>query len=471
MPAIGVWDGFDPTQIAAAGFTTSLNGTATGETWLQVASSASDIVRLAIADQRGDGRPDYAYRGWILYADSVSPTRLPASGGLITIRGTGFRAGDTVLVGGIPAQVLDILPTEITALVPAASAGQTRLQAESMDVTVEDQPTFYALATIPGGLSYDAASTDSMRIVTAPANQVPLNVPQPFSVIAVAADGTPAGAVTVTYSITGGTATLGCGQTTCAVTATGDGRATLNVTATTAALAIVTVSLANGVSLQAQFQGVAPPALSALTSPLSLAAGATLQWPVQTLALSAGAPLAGQQIYFQSTAGITVPATPVTTNSSGIASQTLAVGPLAEGQSASATACTTSSNSCAAFQVFGSRPEFAALAAISGTTQSMQVGATPSPVSIRVLDMDGNPMAGATVSVSQALYAWTPPCPQHGRCNQPQLLSTQSATLTSALDGSVVILPLSLTGVATNLIGLAATGNAASLTFAIEQHP
>jgi hypothetical protein len=35
----------------------------------------------------------------------------------------------------------------------------------------------------------------------------------------------------------------------------------------------------------------------------------------------------------------------------------------------------------------------------------------------------------------------------------------------------VVILPLSLTGVATNLIGLAATGNAASLTFAIEQHP
>jgi hypothetical protein len=80
-------------------------------------------------------------------------------------------------------------------------------------------------------------------------------------------------------------------------------------------------------------------------------------------------------------------------------------------------------------------------------------------------------MAGATVSVSQALYAWTPPCPPHGRCAQPQLLAKQTNTLTSALDGSVTLAPLTQTGVATTLQGLAATGNAGTLKFFVEQHP
>jgi hypothetical protein len=162
MPAIGVWDGFSPTQIAAAGFASGLNGTAPGETWLQVATSANDYVRVGIADERGDGRPDYTYRGWVLYADSVYPTRLPAAGGVITIRGMGFRAGDTVLVGGVSATVLSILPTEITAQVPAGSASV--LKAGSLDLSVQDQATLNAIATIPGGLSYDSGSTDSLRI-------------------------------------------------------------------------------------------------------------------------------------------------------------------------------------------------------------------------------------------------------------------------------------------------------------------
>ena len=44
-----------------------------GETWLQVTSNGDDVVRLGVADMRGDGRPDYAYSGWVLYADTVEP--------------------------------------------------------------------------------------------------------------------------------------------------------------------------------------------------------------------------------------------------------------------------------------------------------------------------------------------------------------------------------------------------------------
>lgn len=467
MPAIGIWDGFDPIETAAVGYAPAANGTAPGETWLQVATSGNDIVRFAIADQRGDGRPDYAYRGWVLYADTVSPTRVPSTGGTIVIRGTGFRAGDTVLVGGVAAQVTSILPTEITAVVAAAGAGVTG----SQDVTVNDLPAFNATAVIPGGVSYDAASGDALSLITAPSNQVPMNVPEPFSVLAIGANGNPAGGVTVLYSVTSGTATLGCGQSICSVTTSGDGRATLNVTAISNSVAAVTASLLNGASVQAQFYGGSPAALTALTPTLYLAAGATVQWPVQALAQSGGAPIAGQQVTWQSAASIVAPATAVPTGAAGIAPATLTVGPLSEGQLASSNACLTGTSTCVSFNAFGSRPEFATLAAVSGTSQSMADSSTPVPVVLRVLDMDGNPMAGGTVTVNQSLYAWTPPCPRHGRCAQPQLLATQSTTLTSALDGTVTLTPLTLSGAATNLQGLAATGNAASLRFTIEQHP
>jgi hypothetical protein len=466
MPSLGVWDGFDQVGTSAVGFASAQNGIAVGETWLQVATAGNDIVRLAIADQRGDGRPDYTYRGWVLYADSVSPARLPLTGGSIVIRGMGFRPGDTVQVGGVAAQVTSITPNEITAVVPASASGTG-----SVDVEVDDLPQFYAKAVIPGGVSYDSGSGDALNLLTAPQNQVPMNVPQPFSVVALGANLQPAGGVKVTYAVTAGTATLGCGQSTCAVTSSGDGRATMAVTATNGSLAIVTVSLTNGASLQAQFYGGAAPALSALTPTLYLAAGATASWPVQALALSGGTAAAGQSIAWQSATGITAPAQAVTTGAAGTASVTLAVSALAEGQTATSMACLNGGSTCAAFNVFGSRPEYATLASISGTSQNLAASGTPAVVSLRVLDMNGNPMAGGTVTVHQALYAWAPACPRHGRCAQPQLLANQSTTVTSALDGSVSITPLTLPGVATNLVGLAATGNAGSLSFAVEQHP
>jgi hypothetical protein len=60
LPSIGIWDAFAPVGATAAGAAPGLNGLATGETWLRVATNGDDIVRVGIADLRGDGRPDYA---------------------------------------------------------------------------------------------------------------------------------------------------------------------------------------------------------------------------------------------------------------------------------------------------------------------------------------------------------------------------------------------------------------------------
>jgi hypothetical protein len=468
MPAIGVWDAFDAAGAPAVGATPALNGNATGETWLRVSASGADVVRLGIADQRGDGRPDYAYNGWVLYADTVSPQRLPAAGGTIVIQGMGFHPSDTVLVGRQAATVVSITPNEITAIAPAAAAGVTG----SVDVEVDDQPAFYAAAIISDGVSYDSGAGDALSLVTAPMNSVPVGVPLPFSVMALGADLSPAGGVTVTYTVSSGTATLGCGQTSCSVAATGDGRATMSVTAVNGNLAIVTASLTNGASVQAQFTGGVSPTLAAVTPMLSVAAGATVMWSVQALALSNGAPTAGQSVTWQSAPGMQVKGADVaTTNASGIATQQLTVGPLAPGQLQIVSACLNGASQCVTFSALGSRPEFATLEAVSGTQQSLSVSGTPAPIVLRALDMDGNPMAAAVVSLSQALYAWAPPCPPHGRCAQSELLTTQSSTAVSALDGTVTFTPASLAGVATEMTGLAATGSSSSLTVTVEQHP
>ncbi|MGB6728886.1 MAG: IPT/TIG domain-containing protein [Terracidiphilus sp.] len=464
LPAIGIWDAFDPVDATAVGAAPGLNGLATGETWLQVSTLGADMVRVGIADMRGDGRPDYSYDGWVLYADTVEPARLPASGGPIAIHGMGFRLGDTVQIGGQQALVTSISPTEITAIAPSA-AGVTG----SVDVEVDDAPVFYASAVIPGGISYDSGTGDALTLLSAPTGSIPIGVPTAFSVQALGTTLAPAGGVTVTYKVTSGTATLGCGQATCVVTATGDGRAQMNVTAVDGSLSIVTASLTNGSSLEAQFSGGTPPTLAALTPRLSLAAGTTLTWTVEALALKNGVPASGQSVQWTSASGIVAPGSVVLTNASGTATQTLTVGPLAEGQLATINACVNGTSSCVTFSVIGARPEYATLEAVSGTSQTIAASGTPSQVVLRVFDMDGNPMANGTVSFYQALYAWTPPCGAHAVCSQGVLLASQTATATSAIDGSVSFVPALMPGVATNLVGIAATGNTGTVGVGIEE--
>jgi hypothetical protein len=172
------------------------------------------------------------------------------------------------------------------------------------------------------------------------------------------------------------------------------------------------------------------------------------------------------------TSGIATPSpASVTTNSAGIATQTLTVGPLAEGQTASISACLNGTSQCVAFTAFGARPEYAALEAISGTSQNLAASGTPSQIALRLLDVDGNPMAGGTVALYQALYAWTPPCSPNVVCPPGALLATEASTAISAVDGSVTFVPASLPGVATNLMGLGASGNSSTVNVSIEQHP
>jgi hypothetical protein len=126
---------------------------------------------------------------------------------------------------------------------------------------------------------------------------------------------------------------------------------------------------------------------------------------------------------------------------------------------------------CTIYSAFGARPQYAALQPVSGTAQHISGAAAPLSITMRLLDMNGNAMTGGTVSLYQVLYAVAAPCNPHLVCPPGVLLSTQSATATSTIEGLVTFSPLTMPGVATNLQAIAVTGDTAVLPIKIERHP
>ncbi len=157
MPVIGIWNSSDALGSAPALEQAAFNGLRPGSTILAAQTSVGEEVRFAIADQRGDGRPDFAYRAQVLYADHVSPAVLDVSGGEGRISGMGFRTGDVVAVDGVAATVVSSSATALQVQMPPLSALPGMAQGTAVDVTVTD-PATGGSSTMQSALMYDAST-------------------------------------------------------------------------------------------------------------------------------------------------------------------------------------------------------------------------------------------------------------------------------------------------------------------------
>jgi IPT/TIG domain len=182
-PLVGVWQpAASPTGSPSSATPASFNSIANGLTSLQAAVASTGAITLAIADDRGDGRPDYAFQARLLYADSITPALVSAGGGLVTIHGMGFRAGNTVTVHGVPATVLGWSATSILAVVPpfaSLNAGSTL----AVDVAVTD-PTTQGTTVMTGALSYPAIAAPSQAqrlLALTPSLLVAAGMPVPIA--------------------------------------------------------------------------------------------------------------------------------------------------------------------------------------------------------------------------------------------------------------------------------------------------
>ena len=467
LPVIGLWNASDATGIApsVARAPAAFNSAASGMTTLTAQTGTGSqpySFRMTIADQRGDGRPDYGYQARILYADSITPANVPSFGGPVTIAGMGFRPGNTVTVNGVAATISSWTANTITAVVPSLRAAT----AVTADVMVRDLVSG-ATTTMSGALSYTAPQP-TLVLLSGPAGQVftGSTANTPFVVQLLQGDGvTPITGAPVALSFSGSQVRFdACGTGSCTLSTDAQGQ--ISTTITPLAPGVVTLSASgSGSTVTATFTAISRiQTLTALNQSLYVAAGARVDWPLQVLATDNAASVAGVAVQWTSSGGAAVSPTRTTVDAGGFSQTVASVGPVDANATASVTACAWSAV-CANFSARGVAPDEWEFEIVSGSGQSVAAGIALAPVVLRVVDSAGHAIAGAPVDVHQTLEPWADPCPATGRCPIALVYSKTTATLVSAIDGTVTVMPLDLAGqsVITNIAVAAGTRGFISL--------
>ena len=460
MPILGVWQASDaPGQLPTVASQVTAFNTAVGTTDLRVASTAYKTYRFAVSDQRGGGRKDYAYAGRLLYADSVAPINVPASGGVVTITGMGFQPGSTVTVAGKPATVNSTTATKLVVSVPTLqSIG--RGQGFWADVTVRD-PLTGATTTMTQAISYGSA-TDSLALVSAPAAKVQTGTATVFAVRAVAPDAvTSIVGESVVFSAVTGAVTLACGSSLCPVITDAAGIAKINVTPTTDGLITLSATGRSGTVTSTFLAATLPDQIQTTSAPsglLTVGAAAPQVFAVTITAGDGVTPRPGRIVTFSSAQGTASfgacggTSCSVTTDASGVARTT--VTPLAPGSLtliASSSAGTVDVLATAAAQT---------IRLLSAPATAAPVGVlTPTSFAIKVLGPDGTtPVVGESV-----VFAATGGNVQFGACGQ--------ATCTVITDASgIASTPVLPTASGTITLTAASIAGSVTASFAAETH-
>ena len=474
LPVIGVWNATDTLGtlpgVAAAGM--ALNGLATGMTTLAVSSTQQDELRIAVADQRGDGRPDFHYQARVLYADSVAPAAVGAGGGTVTIAGMGFRPGDSVTVNGVAAVVSSWTANAIVAIVPSlATLGSGA--ALAADISVTDLSTG-GTSTMSGALDY-AGPAAALNVLTAPSGTVAVGqtAATAFAVQVVGSDGvTPVAGEAITFTVVGGSAQFGaCAGAVCTVSTDAHGIASTLVTPQAAGAIVLQATGVDGTATASFAALVRRQTVAPVQAAEYVAAGATVMWTPQlnvtdTLASTAGLPVA----WTPTSGAVAIASSQSLVDAQGFARTVAILGPIAAGAQASFSGCAWTSV-CATFTGWGVDPSQLRLIAVSGANQIADEAGTLSPMTLLVVDLAGHAVAGATVQVYQTVDAWQQPCPDRGRCPVPPTYAASQASYTSDINGLLTISPEQLSGVAevTNLA--AATGTQGFLTTTLQKQP
>ncbi len=458
-PVVGMWTLGDPQGTTPPTLTpVPFNAPTFGMSRLDAQVLTSNSFIIGVADLRGDGRPDYHYHAHVLYGDSVSPPRLPVTGGPITLQGTGFTPGLTVAMGGTTTPLLATNASQMLTAVPAQSDGP-------QTITISD-PVSGAFSIMTNALTFGAASTDRIVLLQGvnPPTPVGTQAVNPVTVRVVASDGmTPVNGATVGWTTTNGATLSVCaGASTCSTISDESGIASTWVTLTAAGNAVITATLAPGVYTPAQSVGSTLTGTSTsldigvTTANLWIAQGASLSVPLTARVVSLGAPQSGKQVNFFIDQGSgSLSSGSSTTNSDGYASVMLTLTNFAVNLQLSACVA-PGNNPCQNFSASPVAPAMMNLHAVAGAGQVV-TGAAFQPLTIRVTDSSTppNPVLGASVLFQSTVLRLvgsdlilTPGDSTVTPTGMPVLLSASQSTVQSDVDGLASFVPSvgSLTG-------------------------
>ncbi|HEX3352378.1 MAG TPA: IPT/TIG domain-containing protein [Terriglobales bacterium] len=403
QPVIGMWALADPgTFPAPANTPLAFNTLTPGLTRLDATIQASSAFRVGIFDLRGDGRPDYRYRGRVFYADHILPSRARVDGGsAVTLQGVGFHSNTTANIAAGNAAVLAVSANQVIASAPAMADG-------AQNVTLQD-PSTGASSTMTAALTYGAGPNDTIKLIQGsnPATPAGGQAPNPIRVQVLAPDGmTPVSGASVFFTSTPAVAYSACGGSgSCTLLTDDSGQASTQVTVLQAAVINITVILApasykSPKSVQTTLLGVSSALDLSLASPFAwIAQGATVDVALSARLLSNGAPMSGTVNYQVVKGSGALSSSAASSDSNGFAKSTLHVASLAGDVQVSA--CVAPANKpCQIFSATAVPASFLQLQAVGGSVQIRPVGQAFQPVTVRVTDsaIPTHPVLGANVT-------------------------------------------------------------------------
>jgi len=446
LPVIGIWELSDESGDPAPAATSSaFNSTTFGMTRLDAQFTVSETYRVAVADFRGDGRPDYFYQASLLYSDSVTPARLSLAGGVTTLAGIGFNPGLQVSVAGNAGTTLSATASRIQATVPAGSQdGIATLQVTN--------PVSGAFSQMIGALTYGAAATDLLLLLQGaePSTPVGAQAANPIRVGAVAADGvTPVSGATIAWSSNNGALFSVCGGAAfCSILTDEAGESSSWVTPTATGPSTITVALAPATYSPPQSQlatlvGTSTTLdLAAVTPTRWVGQGATIAVPLTVEALDLGVPIANVTVNFTLTQGTAaLSAGSAITNSSGFA--TITANLTNQNASVQVSACVAPANKpCQSFALLSTPASLWTLQTVSGSLQFVLTGQQFQPLVMRVTDGSAseNPVMGVNVYFATTL---TQISESPGGDGVPVLLGSSQVQIVSTQGGLASISPSS----------------------------
>jgi len=401
QPVVGIWAASDPEGTASPAFTLSpFNTSIFGLTRLDAQIGTPTNFLIGIADLRGDGRPDYHYQAHVLYADSVSPSRISAAGGAVTVEGTGFAPGFTANIGSALATPLAVSAGRMILAAPAATDGP-------QTITITD-PSTESSTAMSDALTVGAAATDTIVLLSAlnPSTPVGAQAPHPVAVRVLAADGvTPVAGATIGWTANNKLQLSLCNATSSCTALTDQSGNSINwLTPTTAGTSTITATLAPGVyspskSVSATLNATESSSdIGALTPYMWVAQGATVTTPLAVRVLSNGTPQKNVAVnYTVSTGSGTLGSPSTQTDANGNASVTLLLTQLAGPVQVSA--CVAPTNApCQNFYVSPVPLSQLQLQPVAGAGQ-VSAGQAFQPVLVRVTDSASppHPVLGAVV--------------------------------------------------------------------------
>jgi hypothetical protein len=454
-PVIGIWPLVAPAGTPPPAATpTAFNTLNVGLSRLDAVLLASTDFRIGLADERGDGRPDYRYRARILYGDRVTPARVSAAGGtIVAIEGMGFRSGAAVSVGTTKVGVMSLMSNRILITVPPKLDGV-------QSVTVQDAVSG-GTAILTDVLTCGAGPNDSIVLLLGanPTTRAGAEAANPVRVRVLGPGGlAPVSGASVSFSATPLAALSACaGGSSCTVFTDEYGEASTGVTPFTSGSTTITATLAPASYSNPKYvQATVPVSSSALDIAVRapyrwVAQDASLDIPLTARVLNNGQALSGRTVNFQVlVGGATLTADHAVTDSAGNAATTVQVRNLAGDVRVSA--CVAPADAPCDF-LWISKVAMADLQlhAVAGSNQLVGVGSFFQPVVVRVTDSSPTPKPVEGASVNFALTEMRPDYDSYageldddtgGRNGMPVILGWSQAAVLSDVNGLASIVPM-----------------------------